>query len=91
MNMQLICRPVLATALLLSSQILAAPTAAEDKLIVGNFSAGVLDNWESKSFKGVTEYHLVQLSGTQVLKAESENAASGLLKTSGSINRKPPI
>ena len=80
MNTPLINRLVLATILLLSSQILTPPIAAENKLIVGNFSAGGLDNWESKSFKGFTEYRLVQLSGIQVLKAESANTASGLIK-----------
>lgn len=78
MNMQLINRFVLTTVLLLSS--LARFAVAEDRLIVGDFSAGVLDNWEGKSFEGVTEYRLVELSGSRVLKAESVNAASGLFK-----------
>ena len=49
-----------------------------EKLVVGSFSNGLLDHWEAKDFKGKTEYSLVDLEGTKVLKAVSEKGASGL-------------
>ena len=80
MNKQLINRLIPVTTLLILSHFLISPVAAVDKLMIGNFSEGVLDNWESQSFKDLTQYRLVQLSGMQVLKAESMNTASGLVK-----------
>ncbi|MGR9115162.1 MAG: DUF3047 domain-containing protein [Gammaproteobacteria bacterium] len=71
---------IIPIALLLAGQLTVNSAAANDNLIVGNFSAGELDNWESKSFKGITDYRLVQLSGIHVLRAESKNTASGLFK-----------
>ena len=47
-------------------------------LIVGSFSSGSLEHWESREFKGVTNYKLVDLGGSRVLKAESAMSASGL-------------
>lgn len=52
----------------------------DDKLMIGAFSSGSLDNWEAKEFKGLTSYKLVDLAGTKVLKAESADSASGLYK-----------
>ncbi len=40
--------------------------------MIGSFSSGSLDQWESKEFKGQTKYQLVDLAGTMVLKAESD-------------------
>ena len=51
-----------------------------DSLIIGYFSSGTVAHWESKKFKGQTKYELVDLEGTQVLKAESVDSASGLFK-----------
>jgi len=48
------------------------------KFIVGSFSSGSLEHWESREFKGVTNYKLVDLGGSRVLKAESAMSASGL-------------
>ena len=53
---------------------------AGEKLMIGSFSSGSLDHWEAKEFKGQTNYQLVDLAGTRVLKAESANSASGLFK-----------
>ncbi|MGR9046517.1 MAG: DUF3047 domain-containing protein [Gammaproteobacteria bacterium] len=78
--MQLVHSRLVLSVLLLSGQPQVCPAVAEETLIVGNFSAGILDNWENKSFKGITDYRLVQVSGTQALKAESVHSASGLLK-----------
>lgn len=46
---------------------------------VGAFSSQGLKGWEEHSFKGHTQYRLVTQSDTQVVRAVSENAASGLL------------
>jgi len=51
-----------------------------EKLMIGSFSSGSLDHWESKEFKGQTKYELVDSAGTMVLKAESADSASGLIK-----------
>lgn len=45
---------------------------------IGHFSSGKLENWQNKTFSGKTDYQLVQLDGSQVLKAESHEGASGL-------------
>jgi hypothetical protein len=54
--------------------------AVIDKLIIGDFSAGSLDQWGSKEFKGRTQYELANLAGVTVLRAESADSASGLFK-----------
>ena len=53
---------------------------AETRLPIGEFSQNRLDGWESKSFKGETDYRLLNLKGITVLRADSHNAASGLFK-----------
>ena len=57
-----------------------AVEVAGEKLMIGAFSSGSLDHWETKEFKGLTAYQLVDLAGTRVLKAESADSASGLYK-----------
>jgi hypothetical protein len=52
----------------------------DDKMMIGAFSSGSLDHWEAKEFKGQTSYQIVDLGGTRVLKAESNDSASGLYK-----------
>ena len=69
---------VLYVLMLLSTTIRAEVT--NEKLMIGSFSSGSLDHWESKEFKGQTKYQLVDLAGTRVLKAESADSASGLFK-----------
>jgi hypothetical protein len=64
--------------ILLSSSVRAEQSI--DKLMIGQFSSGTLDQWESKDFKGKTHYQLTDLAGTIVLKAESNDSASGLFK-----------
>ena len=70
--------PILCIIILLSAAIHAAETS--EKLMIGSFSSGSLEYWESKKFKSQTLYQLVDLSGTQALKAESDDSASGLFK-----------
>ncbi|MGZ8191629.1 MAG: DUF3047 domain-containing protein [Methylococcaceae bacterium] len=71
-----ICTGMLCILMLLSPSIGAEELT--DKLIVGHFSSGSLAQWKSKEFKGQTQYQLTNLSGIKVLKAESDNNASGL-------------
>ena len=63
---------------LLSFAIHAEETS--EKLMIGTFSSGSLDRWESKDFKGQTKYQIVDLAEARVLKAESADSASGLFK-----------
>jgi hypothetical protein len=64
---------------------------AGEKLMIGSFSSGSLDHWESKEFKGQTKYHTSILQGTRVLKAESANSASGLFKEQRIDLQKTPV
>jgi len=54
--------------------------ASADEIPVGNFSNEGLTGWESKNFKGTTEYHLVKEDGRAVVKATSHDTASGLIR-----------
>jgi hypothetical protein len=63
--------------------LLAAVTVlatAAAPVMVGDFSAGSLQGWTSKRFKGETRYRLVTAGGRTVLRAVSHAAASGLYK-----------
>lgn len=60
--------------------ILAASICGAEDLVIGRFSCEGLDGWEQKSFKGKTDYHIVQEGGKQVVKAQSNGTASGLIK-----------
>lgn len=53
---------------------------AAGPLHVGSFSTGDLSGWSDKTFKGKTDYSLVEDNGRTVLKAHSAKAASGLVK-----------
>ena len=75
--------------MLLSTAIRAEETS--EKLMIGSFSSGSLDHWESKKFKGQTKYQLVDLAGARVLKAESANSASGLFKEQRIDLQKTPV
>ncbi len=50
------------------------------EIVISNFGANGLQGWESKSFKGLTQYQLIQEKGKTVVRATSHNAASGLVK-----------
>ena len=57
-----------------------ASIGTADTLAVSHFASEGLAGWESKSFKGMTEYSLVREGGSTVLKAHSSAAASGLFR-----------
>lgn len=59
--------------------MVAAP-AAGDEIAVSRFGTKGLQGWETKSFKGATEYTVVQENGRTVLKAHAKGAASGLTR-----------
>ena len=54
--------------------------AAAAPLVVGSFSTNSLEGWEQEEFKGRTVYRIVQDQGRMVLEADSQGAASGLIK-----------
>jgi len=64
---------------------------AEEKIMLGAFSTGSLEQWESKRFKNQTLYQLVELDGSQILKADSNDSASGLFKTQRIDLQKTPV
>jgi hypothetical protein len=59
--------------------ISSAPASAEE-IAVSNFASEGLKGWESKSFKGNTEYNIVKEDGRTVLKGHAKGSASGLTK-----------
>lgn len=69
-----------AIAVLLSTLSMTLSANAESRLPIGDFSHNSLAGWESKSFKNQTGYDLQDLDGMTVLRAVSDDAASGLYK-----------
>jgi hypothetical protein len=66
------------------------PAGTPLRIDVGEFSKGLMAGWQTKAFKGRTDYRLVGLEGRTVLKAVSEAQASGLYrKLSVDLNRTP--
>jgi hypothetical protein len=55
-------------------------TAQASEYHVSAFSTDGLGGWETKIFKGTTEYSLVRDDGRTVVKAVSKGTASGLIK-----------
>ncbi len=80
-------RRLMSCALLLA----ASGLAWEERIDVGQFSAGKLDNWKTESFSGSTRYRLQSLFGRgTVLSADSKASASGLIyKIDVDLNRTP--
>lgn len=54
--------------------------AVDEKLMIGRFSAGDRQDWQTKSFKGETRYSIDDRSGQQALFADSQGTASGLYR-----------
>jgi len=67
------------TAMLLISLLTAMPVCAAE-IAVARFGSEGIKGWESKSFKGTTDYRIVQEDGHTVLKANANAAASGLTR-----------
>lgn len=57
-----------------------APITLAQTIHIAQFEQETLDAWETKSFVGHTQYTITQLDGQAVLKAETDQSASGLAK-----------
>ena len=53
--------------------------AASETFQIGSFAGSGLSGWTVKSFKGETEYLIVEEDGQNILKARSNGTASGLV------------
>lgn len=60
--------------------LIASGAAWGEEVMIGPFSKEIIQGWDEKSFRGHTEYVLVQQDGRSVLAAKSNSAASGLFK-----------
>jgi len=67
-------------ALLLLVPITVGIAAGADRVGIGDFSSGSLQDWETQAFKGRTQYRLVDQDGVKVLRADSAASASGLFR-----------
>jgi len=67
------------TFILLLPLLTALPVSAAE-IAVARFGSEGIKGWETKSFKGTTDYRIVQEDGRSVLKADAKAAASGLTK-----------
>lgn len=65
--------------------------SAEDIVPIAQFSLGKLDNWESHKLTGSTKYSIVGDEDQLVLKANSQQSASGLVKKQTIDLYKTPI
>ena len=71
---------MLRCALLLGLLVLGwAGVARGESLILDNFEQGLAPGWEEKSFQGHTVYTVVTEGTGKMLRAQSSNAASGLI------------
>ena len=60
--------------------VFVAAAAADSGIIqIGSFAESGLTGWTEKSFKGKTEYRIIEDEGQKVLQAKSRNTASGLV------------
>ena len=57
-----------------------ASVVSADEMQMSRFSSEGLAGWETKNFKGATDYTLVKEEGRTVVRAVSWNAASGLIR-----------
>ena len=73
-------RMLLTFCLLVTALFFSAVAGHAEEIMVSRFSTEGLAGWESKRFKGVTEYRLVEEDGRFVVKATSHAAASGLVR-----------
>ena len=70
---------ILLSFTLLILSLTALPVAAAE-IAVARFGSEGMKGWESKSFKGTTDYRIVQEDGRVVVKAHAKAAASGLTR-----------
>lgn len=79
--------------IMLGAALLAISTwvaAANEELMIGRFSVGDLNEWQTKAFQGETRYRLMEQDGRRALFADSQGAASGLYREiQVDLNRTP--
>ncbi len=61
-------------AILFTDELLA------EEIVIGAFSNSDLSGWEQKEFKGTTSYSLTEVQGLMVLRAQSADSASALVR-----------
>ena len=81
-------RRFLLCALLIVSAVSVANSIGTIK--ISAFATENLKGWKNKEFKGKTQYQIVRMDGKTVLRADSENNASGLFKEQRIDLRKTP-
>lgn len=69
-----------AICIVLGIILVAATTGRAEELAVSRFGVEGLTGWTAKSFKGDTDYRVVNEDGRTAVKATSQAAASGLAK-----------
>lgn len=65
--------------LILAMSLLAPVSAGADNFSFGSFAKSGLEGWTTRSFKGKTDYRIVEDEGQKVLQAISRDSASGLI------------
>ena len=61
--------------------LLSFQAVAEDLVVkISDFSSGNLEHWDTKVFKDLTHYRIVEQNNRKVLQANSQAAASGLYR-----------
>lgn len=70
----------LTLSILLCTLLITPLWAAEDNVMLGEFSNGAIDGWEEKSFVDHTRYEVTTIDGRTALRAHSKQNASGLFR-----------
>ncbi len=73
-------RCFLALAINVTGMVPGASWAGQVDLVVGDFGSGDLTGWVEKSFKGKTDYRIVETDIGKAVRATSANSASGLFR-----------
>lgn len=69
----------------------AGPVTAEERVPIGRFSDGDLDNWKTREFDGLTRYRLTEEGGRTFLIAQSEDTAAAYYFEHRVDLRKTPV
>ena len=54
--------------------------SVQGRLQISDFASGNLDSWQRQTFKGATDYRVVELDNVSVLRADTNNSASALYR-----------
>jgi hypothetical protein len=65
--------------LILAMTLFVSVSAGADSISFGSFTKSGLEGWKTRSFKGETDYRIVEDEGQKVLQANSRDSASGLI------------